>query len=148
LVGLKHAVLVAPAAMVVGSVAMTSTAAAEDGFRFYGFLNGAVTSVDDGVQRRNEFSDNSNAPSRIGAWYEMGTNAGTLKFNFETALGLRGTSSLSMGSNDDFFDWDTKPICGSLKRSMKPSVSERFMWVRGRWRQTAFRAGPICLAPI
>ncbi|MBO6896954.1 MAG: porin [Shimia sp.] len=106
MVGLKHAVLVAPAAMVVGSVAMTSTAAAEDGFRFYGFLNGAVTSVDDGVQRRNEFSDNSNAPSRIGAWYEMGTNAGTLKFNFETALGLRGTSSLSMGSNDDFFDWD------------------------------------------
>lgn len=106
MIGLKQSVWVAPAALVVGSVAMTSTAAAEDGFRFYGFLNGAVTSVDDGVQSRNEFSDNSNAPSRIGAWYEMGTASGTLKFNFETALGLRGTSSLSATSSDDFFDWD------------------------------------------
>ncbi len=106
MVGLKQSVWVAPIALVAGSVAMTSAASAQEGFRFYGSLNGAVTSVDDGVERRNEFSDNSNAPSRIGAWYEMGTNNGTLKFNFETALGFRGTSSLSMDSSDDFFDWD------------------------------------------
>lgn len=110
MVGIKHSVWAAPAALIVGSVAMTSAASAQEGFRFYGSLNGAVTSVDDGVERRNEFSDNSNAPSRIGAWYEMGTASGTLKFNFETALGFRGTSSLSMTSSDDFFDWDKTDI--------------------------------------
>ncbi|MBO9471992.1 porin [Shimia sp. R10_1] len=108
--GLKQSVWIAPAAMIAGTVAMSSAAQAEDGFRFYGHLGGAITQVDDGVDSRTEFNDLSASSSRIGAWYERGVAGGTLKFNFETSLGLRGTDSVSQTSNDDFVDWQKTNI--------------------------------------
>ncbi len=106
MVGLKQPVWIAPAAMIAGSVVLSSAAQAEEGFRFYGHIGGAITSVDDGVETNSDFGDNSSSPSRIGAWYETGVAGGTLKFNFETSLGLRGTDALTQNGNVDFLDWD------------------------------------------
>lgn len=110
MVGLKQSVWIAPMAMIAGSVAMTSAAQAEDGFSFYGRLGGAITSVDDGVSSQSEFSDNSNSSSRIGAWYERGVAGGTLKFNVEASLGLRGTDEVSQAGTPDFLYWDRNDI--------------------------------------
>lgn len=110
MVGLKQSVWIAPAAMIAGSVAMTSAAQAEDGFSFYGRLGGAITSVDDGVDSQSEFSDNSNSSSRVGAWYERGVAGGTLKFNVEASLGLRGTDEVSQAGTPDFLYWDRNDI--------------------------------------
>ncbi len=86
-----------------GGVAATGAAAQENNARFYGFFNLIGTSTDDGFQTNTKLVDNSNAPSRIGLWWENPVGAGTLKFNFETAMGLRGSSSLSMTNQDPDF---------------------------------------------
>ncbi|WP_204114665.1 porin [Shimia biformata] len=87
-------------------IGMAQTAAAEDGFRFYGFVNPAIVSFDDGATTTTEFADSSHAPSRIGIWWERPMSSATFKFNFETALGFRGTSSISQTTTPDIWDWD------------------------------------------
>jgi hypothetical protein len=94
--------------------AMASPILAQDGnATFYGFLNPMVVGVDDGFESNSQLADNSNAPSRLGLWRETGLGAGTLKFNFETALGFRGASTLSQTNQDPkYFDYSR----GSLRK--------------------------------
>lgn len=94
--------------MALGTVAMSGAAKAndEEGFSYYGSLNGGFVSVDDGVNTTTGFGDNSNAPSRIGFWYNTRLNSGMLKFNFETALGFGGVGGFDQSTQSGSFDWD------------------------------------------
>ncbi len=84
----------------------SSVLAQDNNARFYGFFNLIATSTDDGFETNTQLVDNSNAPSRFGLWWETPLGQGTFKFNFETALGLRGSSSLSMTNKEpDFVDY-------------------------------------------
>ncbi|MFY0618122.1 porin [Shimia sp.] len=105
-------ILAAPMAFVLGSTAMTSAAIAqsEEGFSWYGFLNGGVISVDDGTSTTTEVVDNSNAPSRLGFWFNNDLANGTIKFNFETALGLPGSSSRSQTSGGGDIEWSQENL--------------------------------------
>lgn len=67
----------------------------------YGQLNFGLFSVDDGVTSETFLSDNDNSNTRIGLIYRRDLNNGNqLRFHFETALGLRGSSGTSIGDND------------------------------------------------
>ncbi|MEM8958703.1 MAG: porin [Pseudomonadota bacterium] len=65
-------------------------------FELYGHLSPAVTSVDDGVARKNSFADNSHSKSRIGfrAFRALDSDY-RLGFRFETAFGFRTTEDIS-----------------------------------------------------
>lgn len=101
-------------AIVVGllgsGLAVGVAQAQENNARLYGFLNLGVLGVDDGFGTTTEFVDNDNAPSRIGVWWENEVGQGTLRFNFETALGFRGSSSFDQTGTPDFFFWDRTKI--------------------------------------
>ncbi len=72
---------------------------------FYGHINMGVIVVDDGHDTETSFTDNDNSNSRIGLWYKQGlANGAEFKLNFETGLGLSGTSSITRG--DDNIDFD------------------------------------------
>ncbi|MCP4821181.1 MAG: porin, partial [Shimia sp.] len=95
-------------AVVATTVMATAGAvsAQENNARFYGFLNPMIVSVDDGFSSNTQLADNSNGPSRIGLWWETGLSGGTLKFNFESSLGIRGAGGLSQTNPDpDFFNF-------------------------------------------
>lgn len=73
---------------------------------FYGHFNLGYLSVDDGAERTNAFVDNNNSNSRLG--FRLSRPFGedlTLKFNFETSLGLRQSSSVSTANTPEFFGW-------------------------------------------
>lgn len=89
-----------PIALLAGQAAT-----AQDGFRFYGHLIPAHVTFDDGGTSTSEFADSGHAPSRVGIWWESAANNGTFKFNFETALGFRGTGGISQTTTPDFWDW-------------------------------------------
>ncbi|MBW4707119.1 porin [Roseobacter sp. YSTF-M11] len=88
-------------------LALPHTAAAQDStFNFYGQLNFGLWSVDDGTQSESFITDNDNSNTRVGAIWESGlANGGKLKFHFETALGLRGSSSVTLDDTGLDFDW-------------------------------------------
>jgi hypothetical protein len=71
-------------------------------FKFYGQINLGVLTVDDGVSSDSIFTDNDNSNSRIGFTYDTEfSNGNQLRFNFETAIGLTGSSGVT-ASNDNF----------------------------------------------
>lgn len=81
-------------------------AAQENTFTFYGQLNFGLFNADDGTQSESYISDNDNSNTRIGAIWESGLgNGATLRFHFESALGLTGSSSVSMDDNGLDFEW-------------------------------------------
>lgn len=88
-------------------LALPQTALAQDStFNFYGQLNFGLFSVDDGTQSESFISDNDNSNTRIGAIWESGlSNGAKLKFHFESALGLTGSSSVTIDDNGLDFDW-------------------------------------------
>lgn len=108
----KSKLIAAPAALILGTTALTGAAQAqsEEGFRFYGFINGGVVSADDGVSTTTELVDNSNAPSRLGFWFGSDVGGGTMLFNFETALGLPGSSGLSQTSGSRSIEWSQENL--------------------------------------
>ncbi|MEP3441636.1 porin [Sulfitobacter sp.] len=89
---------------------MPGLAAAQDAngpeVEFYGQFNIGVLSVDDGPNTNTTITDNDNSNSRFGLVIKQGLNNGDeVRFHFETAIGLTGSSSIS-GSNDSFdFDY-------------------------------------------
>ncbi len=87
-------------------LAASAVHAQENNARIYGFLNLGVMGADDGFSTTTELVDNDNAPSRIGVWWENEVGQGTLRFNFETALGFRGSTSYDQTGTPDFFFWD------------------------------------------
>ncbi|MDW3224361.1 MAG: porin [Paracoccaceae bacterium] len=88
-------------------LALPQTAVAQDNtFTFYGQLNFGLFSADDGTQSESYISDNDNSNTRVGAIWETGlANGATLKFHFESALGLTGSSSVTIDDNGLDFDW-------------------------------------------
>lgn len=82
--------------------ALASAQSAGPEWDFYGQLNLGVISIDDGVDSNTSAVDNDNSNSRIGLTMTQALqNGGELKFTFETALGLTGSSSLN-GSDNGF----------------------------------------------
>lgn len=84
---------------------------AQSSFDFYGQLNFGLNSTDDGFQTETYLTDNDNSNSRIGFnWlYDFGGNR-SLRFNFETALGLDGSSSVTIEDQDLAFDYDRQEL--------------------------------------
>lgn len=76
----------------------------------YGHINLGVASVNDGVGTNAELVDNGHSPSRIGYWVESRQKQSTLRFNFETALGLRSSTKVSQTNTPDAWDWKRTDI--------------------------------------
>ena len=77
---------------------------------FYGQINPAIVSVDDGVNSETNLGDSAKSNSRLGFLIVQPLEAGTLKFNFETGLGLASTSKFGQGVSPDNIDWDRTDI--------------------------------------
>lgn len=76
----------------------------------YGQLSPAYLGFDDGAVRTTRFVDNSNSNSRIGIWYRQPIFRGRFNFNFETAIGFRGSNSVSQSGSLDRWDWSKSNI--------------------------------------
>ncbi|MBO9408020.1 hypothetical protein J7399_11320 [Shimia sp. R9_1] len=99
--------------MVGGAIAFSGTATAvlaQNNAELYGHLNYGFIVVDDGDTTTSEFADNSNAVSRFGVRYSQPTGQGTFKFNFETGLGLAGSSDWSQINDPEFLEWERTNI--------------------------------------
>ncbi|MDK3075907.1 porin [Sedimentitalea sp. JM2-8] len=78
---------------------------------FYGQINMTYQGVDDGVENHNQFVNNTNSPSRIGLWIDGPAEGDTrLRFNFETALGIRATAETNQIANPPYLDWQRTDI--------------------------------------
>jgi hypothetical protein len=94
-------------AVVLAAVAGPQGALADPTFEFYGQLNFGLFNVDDGTNSETFFTDNDNSNTRIGLWYENALSSGdVVKFNFETGLGIEGSSALKMGDVSPDIDLD------------------------------------------
>jgi hypothetical protein len=78
-------------------------------FRYYGWLNIAGQSVEDGVSRTSNLVDVDNAPSRFGFFIEP-VNGGPLSFQFETSLGFRPSSQTSQTNTPKGWDWSRRNL--------------------------------------
>ena len=79
-------------------------------FRWYGQFNPSFQSFDDGVEDYNRLVDNSSSNSRIGFWVEQAYGANTLRFNFETAFGLRASDGVNQVTTGDSLSWSRTNI--------------------------------------
>jgi hypothetical protein len=77
---------------------------------FYGQVNLTFQGVDDGEETYQNLVDNSNSPSRVGLWIDGELWGNRARFNFETALGIKGTSETSQNEDADWFDWQRTDI--------------------------------------
>lgn len=78
--------------------------------RLYGQFNPAYLSFDDGVTDTSDVVDNVNSNSRVGIDVHQPFEAGTFRFNFETALGLRPSSGLSQTNTPKGVNWQRTNI--------------------------------------
>lgn len=72
---------------------------------FYGQLNLAYQSYDDGEQTTSGIVDNGNWNTRLGFTVTQPLDNGTLRFRFETGLGLRNSALVSQDFEPDWIDW-------------------------------------------
>jgi hypothetical protein len=72
---------------------------------FYGQLDPAYLSFDDGVSNTSELVDNSGSNSRVGFWLRQSYGENEFTFNFETALGFRPSIGLSQTNIPKGVDW-------------------------------------------
>jgi hypothetical protein len=79
-------------------------------YQFYGQLSPAYLAFDDGGETYGLVVDNSNSNSRIGVWYRRPFVWGQLNVNFETAIGLRGSNSISQNFQVSDYDWSRSNI--------------------------------------
>ncbi len=77
---------------------------------FYGQLSPAIVTFDDGAEVTRALADNSNSNSRIGLWYRRDVAEGQFSFNFETAIGFRGTNTISQNSVLNDWEWTKSNI--------------------------------------
>jgi len=78
-------------------------------FRYYGWLNIAGQSVDDGVSSTTNIVDVTNDPSSFGFFIEP-VNGGPLSFQFETSLGLRPSDKTSQTNTPQTWDWTRRNL--------------------------------------
>ncbi|CAM3910520.1 porin [Phaeobacter inhibens] len=79
-------------------------------FRYYGQFNPSFQSFDDGGDDFSTLVDNANSNSRIGFWLEQPFGENTLRFNFETALGLRSSDGVDQNGRPQNISWDRTRI--------------------------------------
>jgi hypothetical protein len=72
---------------------------------FYGQLNWAYQAFDDGEETTDGIVDNGNWNSRLGFLVAAPLSETTLRFRFETGLGLRSSAAVSQDSEPDWVDW-------------------------------------------
>lgn len=73
--------------------------------RFYGQLDPAYLSFDDGVTTTSKVVDNTNSNSRVGIWLRQSRGDDAISFNFETSLSLRPSAALSQEFTPKAFHW-------------------------------------------
>jgi len=79
-------------------------------FEYYGQLSPAYLTFDDGEVKSDSVVDNTNSNSRIGMWFRRPVRWGRFNFNFETALGFRGSNTASQAGIADKWDWTEASI--------------------------------------
>lgn len=72
---------------------------------FYGQFNPAFQAFDDGGQTTSGLVDNGNWNSRLGFRISRPLNDSTLRFRFETGLGLRSSAGVSQLARPDWINW-------------------------------------------
>ncbi len=72
---------------------------------FYGQINLTWQSYDDGEETTSGIVDNGNWNTRLGVTVTQPLEAGTLRFRFESGLGLRSSALVSQVSEPDRVDW-------------------------------------------
>lgn len=93
------------AAVVIASTAQM--VAANSTFDFYGHLNFGIFNTDDGFDSETYFTDNDNSNTRIGFnWINEFGSDRSLRLNFETGVGLNGSSAVTIDDTDLEFDWE------------------------------------------
>jgi hypothetical protein len=93
---LRSSSLAAIAAFFVPQVAQANSS-----FEFYGQLNFGLFNTDDGADSETYFTDNDNFNSLVGFWWNNDLGGGrSLRFNFETSLGLQGSSAVTINDTD------------------------------------------------
>lgn len=79
-------------------------------FTFYGQFSPAYADFDDGSDSKGEGADNAKSNSRVGFTLAQPFGDYELGFKFETALGLRQTSSISQLYTPDGLHWDRQKL--------------------------------------
>jgi Gram-negative porin len=72
---------------------------------FYGQFNPTYQSFDDGRQTAGGIVDNGNWNTRLGFMVTQPFDYSTLRFRFETGLGLRNSALVSQDIRPDWIDW-------------------------------------------
>lgn len=72
---------------------------------FYGQLNLTFQSFDDGAETTSGVVDNGNWNTRLGFTVTQPIDDGTLRYRFETGLGLRNSALVSQISQPPWIDW-------------------------------------------
>jgi hypothetical protein len=72
---------------------------------FYGQVNLTYQGFDDGGQTTSGIVDNGNWNTRLGFTVSQPVNESTLRFRFETGLGLRNSALVSQEFEPDWVDW-------------------------------------------
>jgi hypothetical protein len=72
---------------------------------FYGQVNLTYQGFDDGGQTTSGIVDNGNWNTRLGFTVSQPINESTLRFRFETGLGLRNSALVSQEFEPDWVDW-------------------------------------------
>jgi hypothetical protein len=72
---------------------------------FYGQLNLTFQSFDDGEQSTSGIVDNGNWNTRLGFTVTQPLDENTLRFRFETGLGLRNSAQVSQDFEPEWIDW-------------------------------------------
>lgn len=83
--------------MLIAAATLPQTALAQSAFDVYGQLNFGLFSTDDGFDSATYFTDNDISNTRVGInWNNEFGDGRSLQFNFETAVGLRGSSAVTI----------------------------------------------------
>ncbi len=77
---------------------------------FYGQANLTFQSFDDGVETTQGVVDNGNWNTRLGVTVTQPFDAMTVRFRFETGLGLRNSASISQDGEPPWVDWDRQSL--------------------------------------
>jgi hypothetical protein len=72
---------------------------------FYGQLNLAYQSFDDGEETTSGIVDNGNWNTRLGFTITQPLDSSTVRYRFETGLGLRNSAMISQEFEPDWIDW-------------------------------------------
>jgi hypothetical protein len=74
-------------------------------WNFYGQVNLAYQGYDDGTETTSGIVDNGNWNTRLGFTYTQPLDSSTLRYRFETGLGLRSSAAVSQTFEPDWIDW-------------------------------------------